>query len=99
MIVHFAAAAEDDLEQIGDYIARDSPRRALTFVRELRTAAERLGEFPQAYPLVPRYERFGIRRCPYRDYLIFYVLDRGRVDILRILNGAQDYETILFPDN
>ena len=29
--------AEQDIESIGDYIARDNPRRALSFIRELRT--------------------------------------------------------------
>lgn len=37
MRFHLAPLAEQDLEAIGDYIARDNPRRALSFVHELRT--------------------------------------------------------------
>ena len=36
MIVHLSAEAERDLEAIGDHIAKDSPARALSFLRELR---------------------------------------------------------------
>jgi plasmid stabilization system protein ParE len=37
MIVDLSAEAEHDLEAIGDYIARDNPHRAISFIRELRT--------------------------------------------------------------
>ena len=33
MIVELTAAAEADFESIGDYIARDNPVRAASFVR------------------------------------------------------------------
>jgi plasmid stabilization system protein ParE len=35
----FTPFAEADLEAIGDYIARDNPRRALTFIRSYASAA------------------------------------------------------------
>jgi len=57
-------SAQADLEDIADYIATASPRRALSFVRELRAAAEALGEFPEAWPLVPRYKLYGVGRRP-----------------------------------
>jgi toxin ParE1/3/4 len=53
---------------------------------------------PRAYPLVPRYEQWGIRRCVYRDYLIFYRVHETLIEVIRILNGAQDYEALLFPN-
>ena len=46
MKVVLSAAAENDLENIADTIAKDNPRRALTFVGELRDAAEHLKECP-----------------------------------------------------
>ncbi|SAL07921.1 plasmid stabilization system protein [Caballeronia arationis] len=56
MIVRILPAAEAELEAIGDYIARDNPRRALSFVRELHDKCMSLADMPLAYPLVPRYE-------------------------------------------
>ena len=87
-----------DLEEIGDYIARDSPVRARTFVGELLLSAQRISEIPQGFPLVPRYERHGVRRRVHGAYLIFYRVEESRVSILHILHGARDYEALLFPD-
>ncbi|MEP7457096.1 type II toxin-antitoxin system RelE/ParE family toxin [Phyllobacterium sp. SB3] len=97
MIVNLTEEAETDLENIGDYIARDNPKRALSFIIELVDQCRRLEDMPRAFPLVPRYESMGIRRAPYGEYLIFYKISETSVDILHILNGAQDYERILFP--
>lgn len=89
--------AEADLEHVGDFIARQNPGRAVSFVRELTTRCQRLADAPRGFPLVPRYEHTGIRRRPYGEYLIFYRVGVDQVEVLHILNGAQDYETILFP--
>ena len=97
MIVVFAQDAEADLERIGDYIAKDNPVAAVTFVIGLRRHCEALGEFPKRFPLAPRYEHTGVRRMTHGDYLIFYRVGAEEVEILHILHGAQDYEPILFP--
>jgi toxin ParE1/3/4 len=98
MLVIFTPPAETDLEAIGDYTAARSPARALTFVLELRDKCESLADAPRAYPLVPRYEHAGIRRRRYGDYLIFYRIGVDTIDIVHILHGARDYESILFPE-
>jgi len=38
----FSALAEADLEEIADYIARDKPRRALSFIGEIRERCQGL---------------------------------------------------------
>ncbi len=38
MNLFFTLLAEKDLEEIGDYIAIDNPRRAISFIAELRGA-------------------------------------------------------------
>jgi toxin ParE1/3/4 len=98
MLVIFTPPAETDLEGIGDYIAARNPARALTFLLELRDKCESLADAPRAYPLVPRYEHAGIRRHPHGDYLIFYRIGVATIDIVHILHGAQNYESILFPE-
>jgi len=98
VIVIITQEAEDDLEGIGDYIARDNSRRAVSFVNELVERCQRLVDMPRRFPLVSKYEHTGIRRHPHGEYLIFYRVDETRINILHILNGAQDYESILFPD-
>jgi toxin ParE1/3/4 len=53
MRVVITATAEAGLEQIGDFIALDSPGRAISFTHELRAKREGLLEMPKRFPLVP----------------------------------------------
>ena len=96
MIVHLTAEAESDLEQIGDYMAQDNPKRALSFVLELRDKCLSLAETPWGFPLAPRYERYGIRRRVYGNYLIFYRVESDRVVVVHVLHGARDFEALGF---
>ncbi|NOW46726.1 plasmid stabilization system protein ParE [Novosphingobium sp. SG751A] len=85
------------LEAIGDFIARDNPTGAPSFLRELRGKCLGLADMPERFPVVPRYEVTGVRRRVHGDYLIFYRVELERVVILHILHGAQNYTGILFP--
>ncbi len=98
MIVELSDEAERDLEAIGDTIAAGDPRRALSFILELREECLELGDLPERYQLVPRYESSGIRRRVHGRYLIFYRVRTGKVVVIHVLHGAMDYEPILFPD-
>jgi plasmid stabilization system protein ParE len=98
MIVELTTAAEADLEAIGDFIARDNPVRAVSFLRELYDSCLDIADTPEAWPVVPRFEHYGIRRRVHGRYLIFYRIGEARVTILHILNGAMDVEAILFPE-
>lgn len=99
MIVRLLPGAEADLEAIGDFIARDNPLRAMTFIAELRDKCESLAEMPFAFPLVPRYEHQNVRHRAYGRYQIFYrnIGDPiARIDILHITHGARNYAALLF---
>lgn len=97
MIVELAAEAERDLEQIGDWIARDNPARAASFIDEIRSACLGLAQFPDRFPLVPRYESLGVRHRAMGNYLIFYRVEREKVVILHVFHGATDYSALFFP--
>jgi plasmid stabilization system protein ParE len=98
MIVHITDEAETDLEHIGDVIAADNPARSVTFVRELATRCERLADMPRRFGLVAGHEDSGIRKLVHSGYLVFYRIDAAQITVVRILNGAMDYEKILFPE-
>ena len=83
--------AEQDLEAIGNYIAKDNPRRALSFIGELRSQCGKISKAPKAYR--PREELGkGIRSCSHGKYVIFYTEDEGVVRIVRVLHSAMDIE-------
>ena len=67
MKVVLTAAAEDDLDEIRNFIARDSPARAVTFANELMDRCERLADAPEAFQIVPQYERHGVQRRVYKN--------------------------------
>jgi addiction module RelE/StbE family toxin len=96
MKVVITAAAKADLLAIRRYIEADNPSRALSFVEELLDRCLALADTPRAYPLVPRYERFGIRRCVHGNYLIFYRLQPEQIEVIHVLQGARDIEALLF---
>jgi toxin ParE1/3/4 len=98
VIVVITAEAETDLEQIAAYVAERSPQGALTLIGELRDRCESLADAPRGYPLVPRYEQFGIRGRPFGNFLIFYRVGTETIEVVHILHGARDYEPLLFPE-
>lgn len=98
MKVVLTAEAQDDLESIGNHIAKDNPARARSFVRELIETVRLIGGTPQGFPLIPRYAHLGIRRRTHGNYLIFYRVEKAKVSIIHILHGVRDYEALLFPE-
>jgi len=94
--VIFAPSAEADLLKISRDIRLESTARADAFIDEIIDHCYTLTDMPRRYPLVPRYEHFGIRRCIHGKYLIFYRVREDAVEIVHILYGGMDYESILF---
>jgi plasmid stabilization system protein ParE len=104
MKVVLSAQARAALREIALFIARANTARAMSFVQELREAAQGVGNMPPAFPLVPRYEtpRYetrGLRRRRHGSYLIFYRVEDDRVSIVHILHAARDYEALLCRDD
>lgn len=85
----FSLRAERDLEEIADYIAQDNPRRALSFIAELRAHCARIADAPLAFParaeLSPR-----LRASAHGRYVIFFRPSSSGILIVRILHGARD---------
>lgn len=89
--VAFTPLAEADLESIGDYIAQDNPRRALSFLAELREQCGKIANAPLAYQARPELAE-NLRSCAYGHYVIFFQPDDADVLIVRVLHGAQDIQ-------
>jgi plasmid stabilization system protein ParE len=95
MTVFLTAEAKLDLLRIGDYIAKDNPARAVSFVQELREATMQLDRLHALYPVIPRYQTQRIRRRIHGNYLVFFRVDEKQVMVLRILHGAMDLDSLL----
>lgn len=97
MRVVLTEVAWDDLLGIGLTVKKHNSTRASSFVDELYRTCKEIGEMPRAFPVVR--SDATIRRRVHGSYLIFYQIETDRAEILRVLHGAMNYETLLFPDN
>lgn len=88
------ARARLDIRAIAEFIARDNPARAVSFIDELlermMAAAERPNSFRERGEWGP-----GIRSVLHHRYHIVFREAGDTVIILRVLHGAQDAPAIL----
>jgi toxin ParE1/3/4 len=89
MRVEFSPLVEGDLEAIGDYIALDNPRRAVSFVREIRESVRLVGRQPLLYRLRPEIGE-GARVAVMGRYVILFRIANGLVRIERVVFGGRD---------
>ena len=71
---------------IGDFIARDNPRRAISFIKELTDKCAGHADLPLSFPLV----RATRKRASVGDTAPTrcYRVDRERVHVIRVLHSA-----------
>jgi len=86
--------AVEDLETIGDFIAADNPRRAVSFVDERLDLCARIGERPQAYRRRDDLAA-GLRQAVPGRYLILFTAGPEDVAIERVVHGARRLEDLL----
>lgn len=81
--------AEQDLREIGAYIAQDNPRRAAGFIREIHAKALAYAEHPEMgrdrSDLAP-----GLRSFPHGAYVVYYRRWRRGIQIVRVYHGSRD---------
>lgn len=94
--VRILARAENDLIEIRDFIARDSPANAQKMVFRLIDRIQSLDLFPSrgAVPRDALLSRNGYRFLVEEPYLIFYKIE-AKVLVYRVLHSKRAYERIL----
>ena len=89
--------AQQDLREIVDYLNTLSPSAALRYYDKLTQEIASLSTMPERCPR-PRdlaLAAKGYRYLIVENYLIFYVVSGGTVQIRRILYGRRDYRALL----
>ncbi len=89
--------ALQDLEGIKRHIAREAPRVAVKFVKELKRAAARLKDFPQLGAEVPEFGNPELREIVHGNYRVVYRYRQGTVTILVVFHGARRLDERLLP--
>lgn len=88
--VRWSLTAGTDLQEIEDFIARDSALHAVTFVNRIIESAETLQHSPRLGRVVPEFGRPALRELLFRGYRVVYVLQDDSPIILRVVHGARD---------
>jgi addiction module RelE/StbE family toxin len=94
MRVEWTRSAIADLAGIYEYIAKDSPRYALTVVDRLTKRTTQIGLFPYSGESVPEYSNPQIREVIEYSYRLIYLVDADVIFVLTVVHGAR-----LLPDS
>ncbi len=95
--LRYLRRAQNDLVAIRDFIARDSPGRAVAFVDKLETRMKILELFPHA-GRVPRDPQLAEREfcvLVVESYLAFYKIRGSTIEVHRVIHGARNYAYLL----
>jgi len=92
--VAWTRIATEDLDEVAEFIARDSIFYAKAVVREARAAARSLSRFVERGRIVPESARPDVREIFVRDYRLIYHLAGRRIFIIAFIHGARDLAAI-----
>lgn len=95
--------ALQDLIDISDYLAQNSPAAALRFLRAAEATFRRLHQFPRlGRPCLFRNPALhGVRRRMvggWTRYLVYYRPTDTGIEVLRVLDGRRDLGQVFGPD-
>jgi plasmid stabilization system protein ParE len=89
------SAARADLLEIFDYISQDNPDAARRVVAELRAAMRRLAEMPEMGHFRKDLAKEPLRFWSVYSYLIIYRPKARPLQVVRVLHGSRDVQSIL----
>lgn len=95
--LRIARQAYADMDAVAEFIRRDNPLRAETYINEIAERIELIGEQPLACPERAEWMP-GLRSAVHGRYLILFSCDDEEVAVLRVLHGAQDIAAIFKGD-
>lgn len=95
MKVRLTGPAEDDLEAIGDTIAKSDPLKAKATIQRLRGAAKSLGKAPKlcspvSWSSIPR-----LRKKKSGPYLLLFQLNGDEALVLRVAHERSDWMSLV----
>jgi addiction module RelE/StbE family toxin len=94
-------AALEDIDEIAEYIHRDSPHYAQRVVEELFAATDLLPEQPRLGRVVPELGQQNIRERFVYSYRLIYEIHATELHILAVIHGKRLLESVedRFPDH
>ncbi|MFH1562475.1 MAG: type II toxin-antitoxin system RelE/ParE family toxin [Nitrospirota bacterium] len=87
--IRWSPRAASNLEEICNYIGRDSVYYAGLFAKQINAVIKSIPQFPEAGRIVPEYGDKNLRERIYGNYRIVYRLKGDIVEIVTISHGAR----------
>lgn len=78
-----------NLEEIADFISKDSPLYAPIFVQKIISSVERLNNFPLSGRVVPEFDDVNLREIIFHNYRIVYRVKQKSIEIVLVTHGAK----------
>ncbi|WP_134220217.1 type II toxin-antitoxin system RelE/ParE family toxin [Pelotomaculum sp. FP] len=78
-----------DIQEITEYIARDSMENAIRFADEFLAVCRSIPDFPDRGRIVPEVGHSQIREIIHKNYRLVYTVRKEKVFILQIFNAAK----------
>jgi toxin ParE1/3/4 len=96
-MLRYLPVAQADLIEIFDFIAQDSPNRALSFVEKLDRRIGLLEQHPLLgrIPRHPKLREYGYRVLIVESYLVFYIIRGQTVEIHRVVHGSRNLDHLI----
>jgi len=91
MKVAWAQEAQERLQEIEDFISRNSPEMAVRLIEKLLERGDRLASFPRAGRRVPELDSQDIREVIEGNYRIVYRLKPSRIEVLTVFEGHRQF--------
>jgi addiction module RelE/StbE family toxin len=88
--VHWTDTALGQLQDIHDYIARNSPQYALRVVDRLTRRSQQIGEFPLSGRVVREFEFPQVREVLEGSYRIIYHIKADEIDVVAVIHAASE---------
>jgi len=87
--IEWTNPALNDLNEIHDYIARDSKNYANLFLKKLYDSVQKLKDFPNMGRIVPEIDDPKIRELIFQNYRIVYRIKEDYIEILTVIHGSK----------
>ncbi len=92
--IRWSPQAALNLEDICNYIAKDSEVYATIFASKINAIIKYIPQFPKAGRVVPEYKNEKIREKIYENYRIVYRIRGEFIEIVAICHGSRPLENI-----
>ncbi|MGB6042491.1 MAG: type II toxin-antitoxin system RelE/ParE family toxin [Pirellulales bacterium] len=92
--VIYAPEADDDLQGIVDYIARDKPNAARQWLAKIRETCHTLAMHPEMGAIREAFGVPGCRSFSVGNYVVFFRAITDGIEVSRVIHGSRDMRNI-----